>query len=260
MRALWLTDLHVNRLDQEQYNQLLNRIKISDAEAIWLTGDIGDPPLNWTFLEDLFCIFNKPIYFVLGNHDYYHQQVDATRQKARDFSQSYPNAYYLATEAGFVWEEQFILGVGGWANTGNIPIKEKTWDSDAIDDLLRLNNFQLQTKLNELAESDAQTLLLKCAAGITDKIKKVTIFTHVPPTDAMHGKYSIKPLQDNRTIYYSSALSAAFKSLLQDYPDIEFQVYSGHLHQSQVYKINDRLTGYVAKAYAPNQPLNWITL
>ncbi|GGI89055.1 metallophosphoesterase family protein [Legionella impletisoli] len=260
MRTLWLTDLHVNRLDEEHYTDLFNRIQASEADGIWITGDIGDPPLNWIFLEDLFCKFTKPIYFVLGNHDYYGLKVDEARQKARNLSYAYPNAHYLTSEAGFVFKEYFITGIGCWGNTGNIPLRENTWDSDAIYDLLRLNLEQLKTKVNQLGEQDASILLQKCAAGITKTIKTLVIFTHVPPIEAMQGRNPVRALEENRTVYYSFALSNALKQLLETYPEIDIRVYSGHLHQAQAYQITDRLHGHVAEAYNPSLPFNWIML
>ncbi|WP_165475086.1 metallophosphoesterase family protein [Legionella yabuuchiae] len=260
MRTLWLTDLHVNRLDKEQYIHLLERIQASEAEAVWITGDIGDPPLNWRFLEDLFCKFTKPVYFVLGNHDYYHLQVDEARQKARNLSHAYPNAYYLTYESGFTLKDNFIVGIGCWSNTGSIPLRENTWDSDSIKDLMRLNLDDLNSKLNQLAEQDAAFLLQKCAAGIKKSIKTIIIFTHIPPMEAMHGHYPVRTLEENRTIYYSFALSDALKQLLDTYPEINLRVYSGHLHQVQEYQITDRLQGYIAEAYNPDSPFNWIML
>jgi predicted phosphohydrolase len=260
LKTLWLTDLHVNKLNKKQYQQLLSRITTSGAEAIWLTGDIGDPPFNWLFLEDLFCGFKRTVYFLLGNHDYYHQPIDAIRNRAKMLGQVYPNAYYLTVESGFSLGHHFFVGVGGWANTGGHTLDEKTWDSESIEDFKGLNTKQLHKKLNQLAERDAYFLLEKCRSGIKKSTKQVSIFTHVPPTDAMYGKYPVRPLQEKRSVFYSYALSSALKQLLNTYPTIDFCVYSGHIHQSQLYYIGERLTGYIAEAYHPSQPLNWITI
>ena len=260
MKVLWLTDLHVDKLEDKKYRQLLKLIVTSKPDAIWLTGDIGDPPHHIQFLEALLKNYKKSLYFVLGNHDYYSHKIADMRLKMHELTQSYPQAVYLSKASGIYVDKHLIVGMDCWANTGKDTIQKTTWDSDMIMDLDSANESNLARQLNALAEFDAKKLLARCQRQIHEKTSKVSILTHVPPTDALQGQYRVKPLQKNRSIFYSPALSEVLHQLALDFPTVQFNVYSGHIHQTQKYQISENVFGHVARAYQPSKPLNWINI
>ena len=62
MRMLWLTDLHVDRMTSQTYQKLLTDIQTDGFDALGLTGDIGEPPKNWHFLEEILCLTPKDFF------------------------------------------------------------------------------------------------------------------------------------------------------------------------------------------------------
>lgn len=260
MKILWLTDTHVDKLAPESYQELLEFIIASKADGMWLTGDIGDPPHNIEFLKTLFEKFKKPVYFVLGNHDFYAYKIADMRYEVVQLVKTYPLANYLSETPGFDIDGHIIFGMDCFANTGQDIIQQMTWDSDHILDLDAPNESHLKAQLNALAEKDAKRLLKKCQKQIHNRRQKVSILTHVPPSDALKGQFVVKPLQQKRSVFYSPILSEVLHQLASDFPSIQFNVYSGHIHQTQRYQIAENMMGYVAKAYMPSKSHTWIHL
>ncbi|WP_133128298.1 metallophosphoesterase family protein [Legionella nagasakiensis] len=259
-RCLWLTDLHVDRLSKQDYQHLLGRIYNAAADVIWLTGDIGDPPYNWRFLATLLEQIKTSVYFVLGNHDFYGLHIAEARSKAVELMRDYPNAYYLTAMPPLISNDVLLAGVDGWANTGRIPLLERTWDGDEIQDWRGNTLASLQAHMNQEAKKDAEQLIIKCQQGINKAIKKIYLLTHVPPGQAYWENDSVKSWQAKRTVYYSQALAAALDELKACYPDVLFNLFSGHLHRPCNYRIGDQVQGFVADAYNPNKPFTWISV
>lgn len=259
--CLWLTDLHVDRLSKVQHQELINKISAAGAEQIWLTGDIGDPPFNWQFLETLLKRLDVPIYFVLGNHDYYHQSIADMRTQAWQLTCEFEHAYYLTMTHPIVRGDMMLTGVDAWANTNDIPLKARTWDAEAIDNWAALSLSELQQAMNVQAQEDAKHLRLQCEQGITKRTKNVYLLTHIPPLHAVQSDKA-KPLQNDRSVFYSCALADVLTDLQKDYPTIAFHIYSGHVHKTFQYQISENMYGHVMDAYHPeqNQPLTWITI
>ena len=260
-KYLWLTDLHVDKLSAADYAGLINSIVAIKADGLWLTGDLGDPPANWFFLETLLHQIKLPIYFVLGNHDYYQQRIADVRKKANQLMDTFKQAHYLTSEAAHIFDEHTLLvGVDGWANTADIPLTQPTWDSERIIDLQSPSLATLQQAMNKRAAVDALLLLKKCQQSIGAATKRVYILTHVPPEQARRGQYPVKPVQARRAVYYSYTLGGVLDELRLQYPHIHFYVFSGHVHQNQLYTLGHNLTGQLLQAYKPANPLTWVSL
>jgi len=70
-RAVWLTDIHINFLKPVQLEKFYQLITDSQPDCILISGDIGEAPRLKYYLQQLESRLPVPIYFVLGNHDYY---------------------------------------------------------------------------------------------------------------------------------------------------------------------------------------------
>ena len=232
----------------------------ANADAIWLTGDIGEPPSNYNFLDKLLSIYKKPVLFVLGNHDFYAYKINEMKDLMVKLTNKYPHAVYLSKHPGIYQGQHLIMGMDCWAHTGSEPLDSMTWDCDAIVDLNASDSVILQSQLNQLAKLDADRLIHKALRQIDLKTQKVSILTHVPPIDAEHGKFAVKPLQKNRSVFYSEALSQVLHELGLRFSSIPFNVYSGHIHQSLRYQISDNIVGQVGRAYRPLKPFQWISI
>lgn len=77
-RLLWITDLHLEFQCVGSYAWLAKSIKSSGASALLLTGDIMPSLRLPSALVKLVESAGVPVYFVLGNHDYYGWSIAET--------------------------------------------------------------------------------------------------------------------------------------------------------------------------------------
>jgi hypothetical protein len=81
MRLAWATDIHLNFLDAAARRGFLESLG-KQAGAVAISGDIGESPDIEGHLLEMEEVLQRPIYFVLGNHDFYHgSPLDAVRGK-----------------------------------------------------------------------------------------------------------------------------------------------------------------------------------
>jgi predicted MPP superfamily phosphohydrolase len=78
MRLAWLTDIHLNFVDRKQRRRFLGSIS-EQADVVALSGDIGESHNVSQYLREMDEVNQKPVYFVLGNHDFYKGSIAQTR-------------------------------------------------------------------------------------------------------------------------------------------------------------------------------------
>ena len=78
----WLTDIHLDFLDPHEIDAFCQSVAHSGADAILLGGDISTAPRIRGHLLLLEKHLQRPIYFVLGNHDAYGGSIVGARSVA----------------------------------------------------------------------------------------------------------------------------------------------------------------------------------
>lgn len=72
MKLLWLTDIHFG---------FLARLAEQAPQAVLLGGDLSAAPRLAEDLESIGAALQVPIYFVLGNHDFYYGSIKKVRNQ-----------------------------------------------------------------------------------------------------------------------------------------------------------------------------------
>lgn len=88
MKLAWLTDVHLNFLDADKHKKFYQEIINTGCDSVLLSGDIAEAPSIKHLLQELSDFIERPIYFVLGNHDYYRGQIDTIRREMEALTQS----------------------------------------------------------------------------------------------------------------------------------------------------------------------------
>lgn len=192
VRIAWATDVHLNAADAEAVASFCAHVVSAEAHALLIGGDIAEAPDLIDQLLGVAVRIPVPIYFVLGNHDYYGDAVAAVRERVRGLDHS--NLHWLP-KVGCVplTSNTALVGHGGWgdARIGDFARAPIMTDFLAIEDLIRridrddlLDDFQrrgpLQRLLNELGDDAADTLRPALHAAVTG-FREVLVLTHVPP-------------------------------------------------------------------------------
>jgi hypothetical protein len=82
MKLAWLTDLHLNFLRPPAVAAFLSSLAEVEADAFLLGGDVGEAEDVDFYLDSLDSVLARPIYFVLGNHDFYRGSLAGVRSLA----------------------------------------------------------------------------------------------------------------------------------------------------------------------------------
>lgn len=256
MKLAWLTDIHLNFLENEERAQFYRSVIATDCDAILITGDIAEAPTIVKMLKEMAEQIAKPIYFVLGNHDYYHGQVNVVRKKMIALTQSENLLSWLpACDPILLEKDIVIIGQDGWADgrygnyaNSNVVLN----DSYLIADLFQqkiMGTFALLEKMQQLADNDANQLRANLIQAIKQHHpKKIIVLTHVPPFKEA-CLYEGKISHDDFLPFFSSkAMGDVLIEITKQNPAIEFLVLCGHTHDEAYYKPFDNLIVQAGKA------------
>jgi len=183
MRLAWMTDVHLNLVHRAVVEALVAETREAHPDAVLIGGDIGEADGVCPLLENLAGQLDLPIFFVLGNHDFYQGSIAAVRAQAAELSKRLPRLTWL-TGTGVVelTTRTALIGHDGWGDGGfgnvtRTPVRLN--DFELIDEL-RNAGKELPAVLRRLgaeAGSHFQTVLPE--ALLTHE--HVVALTHVPP-------------------------------------------------------------------------------
>lgn len=233
LRLAWLTDIHVNFLSPEQLATFCDELRDSEADAFLITGDISEAPTLGFHLSVLAGGVQRPVYFVLGNHDFYKGSVDEVRRSVASRCASSPWLRYLP-EAGVVAlsETWGLVGHDGWAD-GRFG---DYWESNVllndyvlIRELAWLSPEERLQRIQSLAEEGASHLRRTLTEAL-DRYPRVLVATHVPPfREACWYQNAIS--DDNYLPHFASKVSGdALKEVLAGRAGKQVLVLCGHTH------------------------------
>lgn len=239
MKLTWATDIHLNFLDNDSRERFYQEIIKTNCNAVVISGDIAEAPSISAIMKEMSHAIKKPVYFVLGNHDYYKGNVNQVRQEMTDLTNFEELLFWLPASGIQILDEQTILlGQDGWADgrlgdysNSNVTLNDSRLIADLFQERM-LGKFKLLEKMQQLADADAQQLQEDLAAAISKKPKNIIILTHVPPFKeaCQHmGKIS----DDNWLPYFSSKITGdVLQHVAEKHPQIDFLVLCGHTHSS----------------------------
>lgn len=255
MKLAWLTDIHLNFIDNDARKKFYDEIRITHCDALLISGDIAEAPCLLDLLCEMADHIKKPIYFILGNHDYYRGTIKDVRETLAILSKTHQQLFWLpATGMQQLPHDTILLGQDGWAD-GRLGDYQKSRislnDSRMIADLFQekiLGKFQLVEKMQQLADIDAIALQNDLVQAIEQQPKKIIILTHVPPfKEACLHKGQVS--DENWLPYFSSkVMGDVLMPFANNNPSIDFLVFCGHTHSEAHYQPLANLTVKTGKA------------
>src|SRR5439155_12220671 len=116
-RLAWATDIHLEFCGDGRVDQLLADIATAAPDALLLGGDIGQSRSVSRFLRRIEEALSCPIYFVLGNHDFYQGSISDVRAEVAEVTRGSPRLRWLRHEGAVALSEATALvGVDGWSD------------------------------------------------------------------------------------------------------------------------------------------------
>lgn len=245
MKLAWATDIHLDCVENcEESIDKLRRASES-AEAIVLSGDISVGHSLIGHLNILEDILQKPIYFVLGNHDYYFSNILDVRKRVADECRRLSFCRYLgALPFVKLGPTSVMIGSDGWYDAYNgDPSKSEFIMSDWV----KIADFKPAIRNNMFGKQIDAGIVMQisreiCKASVTHIVRginatvanvdNIIIVTHVPPFEEAYTneKYKDIPPRHITPWYTSRMMGEMLKTAAKTYPHVQFTVLSGHTH------------------------------
>lgn len=255
MRIAWLTDIHLDHLWPRDVRDVdvvdtpprivdfCDNVENQNFDAIVISGDIsiaGHRFIDNFFATTEYCLkylserFNKPIYFVLGNHDYYFGSINETRAKMVQLSNKSNGLTWLTN--GYIVNlssEIGLVGHDGWYDLRNGTLTHQYVMSE-FEYVSEFSGYRwdwniAKKKCQELAD-DAAEYFLEVIPEALKIYNKLIVVTHVPPF-VEASKYRGKPTDEDHLPFYScKAVGDALLKVAKDHPTKEIVTLSGHTH------------------------------
>lgn len=238
-RIVWITDPHLNFLSPNQIADYFDRVEAARPGAILLGGDFGEAPDSLLRLTAMADRWRIPLYFVLGNHDYYRGSIVALREAVADFCLSRPGLVHLNLSPPIALSKHVgLVGHDGWADArvGDYPRS-----------MVMMNDYRLIAELAALSKADRWPVLRRLGDEAAQHAKAVlpealarfkTVFflTHAPPFREAcwhEGGHSDDEWSPH---FVCQALGDALREVMAAHPERKLIVLCGHTHSPGEYR------------------------
>lgn len=236
----WLTDLHLNFVGQSEIECLCNSIRLSHAKAVLITGDIANSVhLGWC-LKHLADRIQKPVYFVLGNHDYYGSSIQRVNFEVGGIVISNHNLIWLSrSDVVELTPDTCLIGHEGLADgrlgdpEGSTVMLNDYYQIKELSNLTKGSRLAVQHKLGEEA---AEHLELQLCEAV-NHYRNVIVALHVPPF-AEACWHEGQNTDDNYLPHFGCrATGDVLRAAMLEHPEVSMTVYCGHTHSGGLAEI-----------------------
>lgn len=256
----WITDPHLNHLrDGKMLLDFVKRLDARKSDGLLITGDIAESQSLFEFLGLLSGAYRRPIYFVLGNHDYYGAWMKDTKALVKDVCQAVPAGilnWMPDTDVLMINRRTAIVGHDGWydGQEGKPGLRfslEDFYAPRGVTDLIRALSFgshYLFDKLWELGSAAAKHIRSAVTKAHNRGAHRVLILTHVPPfLEASY--FRGKPSEARAAPFFvNKVLGDTLLDLAKEFPELKLEVYAGHTHSKREYQVQPNLVVHVGSA------------
>jgi 3',5'-cyclic AMP phosphodiesterase CpdA len=233
MRAAWATDVHLEFVEEEPYEEFLAALKDTGANCVLLTGDIGQADSTCDHLRRIADALDRPVYFVLGNHDFYGGSIAGVREATERCCEAPAHLHWLSSVGvvGFL-PDTALIGHDGWADgrLGDYANSDvELNDYFVIDDFKGLDKRGRLDLLHRLGDEAAEYFRRVLPEALA-RYRRVVALTHVPPFREAcwhEGRLS----NGNWLPHFTcKAAGDAMAEVMRAHPDRELLVLCGHTH------------------------------
>ncbi|MCM2372479.1 metallophosphoesterase family protein [Aporhodopirellula aestuarii] len=246
----WITDPHFDHAKLETWREWADEVIGHHPTALVLTGDISEGDDVSYQLRCMAETFDRPIYFVLGNHDFYGKSIGGTRRQIIDLARDVPQLHYL-TDCGPVMlaKDAALIGDDGWGDATQGDYENTTVrsnDFELIDDFRTSSRDTWREILQREGRQSGERLSSKLAS-LPKSVRHVLIATHVPPFRESCW-YEGKTTDENWAPFFvCGGVAEALRVAAEANPDRIHTVLCGHTHHDGDAEILPNLivhTGY----------------
>jgi 3',5'-cyclic AMP phosphodiesterase CpdA len=285
MQLAWTSDLHLVFLAPSETGaggllSWLEGLAREPFDALAISGDISEAPSLREHLGLLESYVRRPIYFVLGNHDFYRGSFAEVRPAVRDFAERSPFLHCLDfLDFVALTATTALVGHGCWADglygdflrseivlndwkaieelrkwkrgpwrlsclprCGACAADAWKWEGAATD----LDRESMARELKSLGDRAAEHLR-RVLPGALEAREQVVLLTHTPPFAPR--TVSTKVDWECWAPHAGCKMAGdAIEEIMADYPDRRLLILSGHVHAPSWIQISRNIEQRTASA------------
>ena len=249
MRLAWATDIHLDHATESARRRFCQSVQ-EQADALVVTGDIAESHTLGTALTALATLTGRPVYFVLGNHDFYHGSIAATRRQVGYVVSDTKGLVYLS-QSGVVelTPNTALVGHDGWADgrLGDLDRSEEILNDFLLIDELRcwpdahtLDKAALRRVLETLGD-EAAVYLKSVITPAAQQYPKVIVATHVPPFREAAWYQGRPSSNDFLPFFACKAVGDVLLATARSHPGCQILVLCGHTHDGGELQVLENL-------------------
>ncbi len=243
-RMVWLTDIHLNFLRLHHFDGFFAKIIKQQPDFLVISGDISQSNTLAHHLKWLEMRVKVPIYFVLGNHDYYRAGFASVHDAVNKLCEKSEHLVWL-NEAGVITLAPGVglIGHDSWADArmGDYATSEVMLnDYIQIDDFIGLDKEARRRKLNMLGDTAADYFREILPRALATH-EHVYVVTHIPPYRESCWHDGAATSEDFLPHYSCQAVGEALREVMATRPDRRITVLCGHTHGASQACVLDNL-------------------
>jgi 3',5'-cyclic-AMP phosphodiesterase len=251
IRLAWATDVHFEFATIEVVAAFCERVIELAPDGLLLTGDIAQATSIERYLRALDKVLPMPVYFVLGNHDYYYGSISEVRSAVAAVAAGSEHLTWMSA-ADFVplSAHTALIGHDGWADgrfgdyaSSNVMLSDYRLIRELTDLSPEARLAMLRSLGDEAAAHFRRVLPLALAQH-----NQVIALTHVPPfaeATWYQGRISDPEWLPH---FGSRAVGDVFLEVMDAHPDRELLVLCGHTHSGGAVQVRPNLRVVVGAA------------
>ena len=251
LRAGWLTDVHLNFVSSRKRLRFYAQIRQQQLDILLLGGDIGEADTVIQFLTEIERGIGIPIYFVLGNHDFYRGSIAEVREAvARRVAASRWLRWLPSSGVVSLTDNTALIGHDSWADgrLGDFFGSDVVLnDYVLIAELSGLKKAERYARLNALGDEAAEFLADR-VSEVLSQWRNVVVLTHVPPFRESCWHEGHISNNDYLPHFACRAVGDRLAPLMRDHPESLMKVLCGHTHSSGFARILSNLEVFTGGA------------
>ena len=244
-RIAWLTDIHLNFLQPSALGVLENRLRQAAPDALLIGGDIGEAPQLSAYLRGIAEQSPCPVYFVLGNHDFYRGSIAGVRRDVAEICRELPRLVYLSNDGvieltprvGLVGHDGWSDGRAGDYGRSDVFLNDYLLIEELAEPLAKEERL---ARLNRLGDEAAEHVRRVLPSAL-DRYAHVIVLTHVPPFREACWHEGRVSDDDWAPHFTCVALGETLRRIAREYPHRQITVLCGHTHGAGEARISDNL-------------------
>lgn len=266
-KIVWATDIHLDFIDGPGETRIREEfaapIAASGCDGLFVSGDISIAQKLIRHLRALAETLPVPIYFVLGNHDFYDGDFSTVRKQVRSLCKEHDNLVYL-TGAGVVKisDNVGLVGHDGWYDA---LYGAPGAPGFLMNDWLKIGDYRDNCpivlgpvgpqphigsviSLSRKISFESADYMRKHATAAAKRHRTVVLITHVPPFPQAHRHNGKSGTPYAMPWYTSRLMGDAIIEVASDNPQTRFEVFCGHSHGQFDGQIADNVFCHVGGA------------